>query len=77
VATDPNVAATADTLEAGAKALLVESDAEWVTGDAVARAVDLDPDDEDVHNGFRELRKRGKLVLSEWPDGKKLPRLSL
>jgi hypothetical protein len=63
----------ADSLEVSAKRLLAETSEEWVPGDDVARAVDLNPDDPDAYHAFRLIQKRGTLRLETWQGGMGLP----
>jgi hypothetical protein len=63
----------ADQLEVSAERLVDGSEDDWVSGDDVARAIDMNPEDGDVYGAFRVIQKRGRLRVEVWPEGKGLP----
>jgi len=71
--------ALAHSLELTAKELLPNAPEGWMSGDDLARALDVGPEDLRLPDAWREVQKRGVLRVEGWPDdGKGNPqRISL
>jgi hypothetical protein len=61
--------ALADSLEVSAKRLLAETSESFVSSDDVARAIDVDPEDDRLYEAWRLIERRGIMRVEAWPGG--------